>query len=404
MEVRTAEKAKSKAAGAERDNPDAAGVEAAEMAHVVLADGDESMRRSVARILRAAGHVVDAVALGAEALDRLAAHRVDVLVVSDELGTAEALELLARARHGHPSVMRVLLHAPTMVEGPRAVAAGLAHRALRRPFQAEQLEAEIRSLEETVAHVRHAVSLAGDVEAHGRLFQECVDGELLSLAIQPIVRVGSRTPVAAELLLRSTHAELAGPLSVLDAVERCHRVLDLGAVVNRLAARWMERLPAGLSVFVNTHPAQFADRHAVESFAAIEPWADRVVLEITERAPIVDFEGAEAALQELTRRGFRIAVDDIGSGYNSLSVLAELNPAFIKADMSIVRNVDREPRKQRLLQLLANFAGATSAELIAEGVETAEELVAAERCGAHYLQGYFLGRPTPEWSPLAVDG
>lgn len=368
------------------------------MAHIVVVDGNAGMLRDVSRILTAAGHVVDGVGAPGEALDRLAAHRVDVLLVSDELGGAEALELLARARHSFPSAMRVLLAGPTALEAGRALATGLVHRVLRRPFQAEQLEQEIHALEETVAHVRFAVGLANDVEAHRRIFQECVDGDLLSLAIQPIVRIGSRAPFAAELLLRSRHPDLAGPLSVLDAVERCERVPDLGLVVNRLAAQWLHRLPSDLLIFVNTHPAQFAHRDAVDHFAAIQPFAERVVLEITERAPISDFEGAEDTLHELTARGFRIAVDDIGSGYNSLSVLAELNPAFIKADMSIVRNLDREPRKQRLLQLLANFATTTGAELVAEGVETAEEEEAAERCGAHLVQGYHIGRPGAVWT------
>ncbi len=367
------------------------------MAHIVLADGNEAMRRSVYRVLTQAGHVVDAVATSAEAMDRIASRRVDVLLASDELGVAEVIELLSRARESAPGGMRVLVAAASNKEADRALSAGLAHRVLRRPFQVEQLEAEIRHLEETVAHVRQAVGHATDSASHSRLFQECVDGDLLSLALQPIVRAGTRRLFAAELLLRSRHARLDGPQSVLDAVERCDRVQHLGAMVNSMAAGWLQRVPPSLTLFVNTHPAQFGSAEGVSGFAPLEPWADRVVLEITERAPLSDFLGAEDAIQELGRRGFRIAVDDIGSGYNSLSVLAELAPAFIKADMSIVRNADREPRKQRLLQLLASFASATGAELIAEGVETAAEEETAYQCGAHYLQGYHLGRPTPEW-------
>ncbi len=367
------------------------------MARIVLADANEAMRRSVYRVLTQAGHVVVAVATPAEAMDHIASLRVDVLLASDELGVTEVIELLSRARDCAPGAMRVLVAAASTEEADRALSAGLAHRVLRRPFQAEQLEAEVRHLEETVAHVRQAVGDATDAALHYRLFQECLDGDLLSLAVQPIVRAGTRSLYAAELLLRSRHPRLDGPMSILDAVERCDRVQHLGELVSGLAARWLQRVPPSLTVFVNTHPAQFASAEGVKGFAALEPWADRVVLEITERAPLSDFHGAEDALQELGRRGFRIAVDDIGSGYNSLSVLAELAPAFIKADMSIVRNADREPRKQRLLQLLASFASATGAELIAEGVETAAEEATAVQCGAHYLQGYHLGRPTLEW-------
>jgi EAL domain-containing protein (putative c-di-GMP-specific phosphodiesterase class I) len=366
------------------------------MAHVLLADGNTHMRDTLARVLTTAGFVADGVGTPAEALQRLGDVRVDVLVASDELGEEAAAELLRAARVQFPGVMRLLHVGPGGNFGDVSLAEGTAHRLLRRPFQVETLESELRGLEETAAHVRSAMLRAGDHQTHARLFQECLDEDLLGLAMQPIVRPGERAPVAVELLLRSQHPRLHGPLAVLDAVERCARVPDLGDHVNRLAVAWLRRLPASVAVFVNTHPAQFADPGVLKSFAPLEPWAGRVVLEITERAPLQDFQGAEAVLAELTRRGFRIAVDDIGSGYNSLAVLAELQPAFIKADMSIVRNVDREARKQRLLQLLASFASATGAELIAEGVETEAEEQASARCGAHLIQGFHVGRPTLE--------
>lgn len=367
------------------------------MAHVLLADGNDAMRDTLARVLTAAGFVVDMAAGIPGALERLAGSRVDVLVVSDELGLDEAVELLQEARVSFPGVMRLLHVGQPGTFAEVLVADGLAHRLLRRPFQVETLETELRGLEETAGHVRNAILRVGDSAAHARLFQECLDDDLLGLAVQPIVRPGERTPVAVELLLRSQHPRLHGPLAVLEAVERCARVPELGTCVNRLAAGWLQRLPPSIDVFVNIHPAQFADAGVLRSFAPLEPWAHRVVLEITERAPLQDFQGAEAVLAELTRRGFRIAVDDIGSGYNSLAVLAELQPAFIKADMSIVRNIDREARKQRLLQLLASFASASGAELIAEGVETEAEELASARCGAHLVQGFHVGRPAIDW-------
>ena len=82
-----------------------------------------------------------------------------------------------------------------------------------------------------------------------------------------------------------------------------------------------------------------------------------------------------------------IYVDDLGAGYSSLSVLAELQPAYVKVDMSIVRNIDTDSRKQRLVDLLVRFADATDATLVAEGVETEAEAAALRDCGAHLLQG-----------------
>jgi EAL domain-containing protein (putative c-di-GMP-specific phosphodiesterase class I) len=368
-------------------------------AHILLADGNDSMRRTVCRLLAAVGHRVEAVADAGAARDWMDAHRVDVLIVSDELGDDAAAGLLSWSREEHPEVMRLLLARGRLHAEAGPAALGLAQRVLRRPFQAEQLERELEALHEAGLLVRRAVGRAHDVEFHSAMLQQCLDGRLFFLALQAIVATRSRQLVAVELLLRSRHETLDTPARILDSAERCGREADLGRRVNELVVAWMPRIPPSVDVFVNTHPAQFAGPHALDAFACLEPFAGRIVLEVTERAPLSDYAGAEEALRELGRRGFRIAVDDLGSGYNSLSVLVEFNPAFIKADMSIVRNADREPRKQRLLQLLANFASATGSELVAEGVETAEEAAVTEQCGVDLIQGFHIGRPAPMWPP-----
>jgi len=162
-----------------------------------------------------------------------------------------------------------------------------------------------------------------------------------------------------------------------------------------LAARRIADLPANASLFVNLHPDQLADHPSlVDSFAPLLPFASRVTLEITERSRLNDIQGWDKTIDRLVQLGFSVAIDDLGAGYNSLAMLADLQPRYIKLDMSLVRNVDREPRKQRLVSLMATFAEATNATLIAEGVETAEEAKALVECGTHLLQGYYFGRPT----------
>jgi EAL domain-containing protein (putative c-di-GMP-specific phosphodiesterase class I) len=235
-----------------------------------------------------------------------------------------------------------------------------------------------------------------------RWFQECLDGDLLRLAVQPIVRTAApHETVAVECLLRSRHPVLSGPMQILDAVESTERVFELGRVVNRLAARWAETLPADLLIFVNVHPAQLGDPAVLERFAPLLPHAARIVLEITERKSLTDVKNWEAATSGLEEAGFQFAVDDLGAGYNGLSLLADLRPTFIKVDMSIVRNVHREPRKQRLVDFLVNFANSTSAQLVAEGVETVEEADALIGCGVHLLQGHYFARPSLDWPATA---
>jgi EAL domain-containing protein (putative c-di-GMP-specific phosphodiesterase class I) len=155
-----------------------------------------------------------------------------------------------------------------------------------------------------------------------------------------------------------------------------------------------------VKLFMNLHPDELASPAGVcERLVALQPWAHRVVLEITERSRLQGIEAWEDSVDAVTKMGFSIAVDDLGAGYSSLSVLAELQPRHIKVDMSIVRGIDSEPRKQRLVALLCRFADATGANLIAEGVETQEEAAALRICGAHMLQGYLFGRPSLSLPP-----
>ena len=172
---------------------------------------------------------------------------------------------------------------------------------------------------------------------------------------------------------------------------------ELGRAVSRFAAGWMEQLPDEIRLFMNLHPDELADPDGMcSSLEPLQPWASRVVLEITERSRLQGIEAWDDSVDRVTKMGFSIAVDDLGAGYSSLSVLAELQPSFIKVDMSIVRGIDCDPRKQRLVDLLCRFADATSATLIAEGVETSEEAEALRGCGAHLLQGYLFGKPSTD--------
>jgi EAL domain-containing protein (putative c-di-GMP-specific phosphodiesterase class I) len=94
--------------------------------------------------------------------------------------------------------------------------------------------------------------------------------------------------------------------------------------------------------------------------------------------------------------GFGLAVDDLGSGYSALSMLAELQPDFLKVDMSIVRDVDSDMHKRRLVDLLCSFAEATDSRVVAEGVETRGESIALEEAGVEMMQGYLFGVPETE--------
>lgn len=123
--------------------------------------------------------------------------------------------------------------------------------------------------------------------------------------------------------------------------------------------------------------------------------AARLVLEITEHDLISDYERLLRILAPLRRSGMRVAVDDAGAGYASFRHILRIKPDIIKLDRSLIQDVDTDPGRRELAAALVGFARATGSEVLAEGVETASELIAVRLLGAEKAQGYFLGRPMP---------
>lgn len=104
-----------------------------------------------------------------------------------------------------------------------------------------------------------------------------------------------------------------------------------------------------------------------------------------------------AALAPLLARGVRFAVDDMGAGYSGLRQITALHPTYLKLDRSLVRAIDSDPDRAALVRAFAGYAQHAGALLVAEGVETAEELATVRAAGVTLIQGYYFGRPAPPW-------
>ena len=128
---------------------------------------------------------------------------------------------------------------------------------------------------------------------------------------------------------------------------------------------------------------------------------ERVILELTEKFLITDKPGFKKVVEGHRRRGFRIAVDDLGSGYAGLRILSDLDPVLVKVDRSLITKIELSTRKQLLLSCLVNFCHRINALVVAEGIETMEELRCVMSIKADLAQGYFLARPQEK--PVAMD-
>jgi EAL domain-containing protein (putative c-di-GMP-specific phosphodiesterase class I) len=212
----------------------------------------------------------------------------------------------------------------------------------------------------------------------------------LRVARQPVVRVDGSTH-AYEFLLRSSEATLPDPPAVLAAAERLGRVGELGRAVRaRVAACFPE---APVLAFVNVHPLELADDLLGAADDPLAPFADRVVLEVTERASLEGVVDVRARVRALREAGYRIAVDDLGAGYAGLTSFAALQPDVVKLDRELVSGVDGSAVKTPLVRSLAALCRELGMQVVAEGIETPAERDTCAALGCELLQGYLIGRP-----------
>jgi EAL domain-containing protein (putative c-di-GMP-specific phosphodiesterase class I) len=129
-----------------------------------------------------------------------------------------------------------------------------------------------------------------------------------------------------------------------------------------------------------------------------------LVLEFSERSADADPDGFVEALERLKESGFAVALDDIGTGYASQTILERIQPDFLKLDVSLVRNIHENLIKQELLSSLIRIAGRLGSTVIAEGVESQEEVTALLEAGARYGQGYLFAVPAPASAAMLRDG
>jgi EAL domain-containing protein (putative c-di-GMP-specific phosphodiesterase class I) len=228
----------------------------------------------------------------------------------------------------------------------------------------------------------------------------------LWMAYQPIVSCARREVWAFEALLRSREPTLPTQGALLDAAERLGRLPELGRAIRAQVAAAVDAAPAQ-AVFLNLHPRDLLDETLYSATAPLSQVARKVVLEVSERASldaIVDLRTRAEALRAL---GFRLAIDDFGSGYAGLATYAKLEPELVKLDLALVRDLPDSPARQGFIRSLTELTREMGVAAIAVGVETLEEREALIASGCDLLQGFLFARPDkafPTVSPVKFSG
>jgi EAL domain-containing protein (putative c-di-GMP-specific phosphodiesterase class I)/CheY-like chemotaxis protein len=380
---------------------DAAELPEGSQTKILLVDDDPAVLRVIERRLQNAGHLVVACASGTAALEALAAQSFDVMLSDIQMPGISGLKLLRAVREHDLDLPVVLVTGnPGVTSAAEAVEYG-AFRYLIKPVPFEELTAVVeraagigqlaRSKREYVEAFGSANFRVGDRAGVDATLDRALSS--LRIAYQPIVRADDSAVFAYEALMRVDEPMLPHPSAVLVAAERAGRLHDVGRAVRSAVASSAQGVTDGWLFFVNLHPEELLDSVLYASDSPFTRLAARVILEVTERMSLDHIPDAKDRIAELRALGFRLALDDLGAGYAGLTSFTQLEPEFVKLDMSLVRDVHENPTKRKIIRSMVQLCHDMGKQIIAEGVEVVAERDVLLELGCDLLQGHLFAKP-----------
>lgn len=221
--------------------------------------------------------------------------------------------------------------------------------------------------------------------------REALDKQQYSTVFQPIVDIRENLIVGWEALARFQSDPYRPPNEWFDDATRVGLREELENAMRRDALEHLPALPPDTYLSLNVTPLTVLDPQFADSLSTYP--LGRLVLEITEHDCVDDYEKIARALAPLRQQGVRLAVDDAGAGYASFRHILKLKPDIIKLDHSLIQHIDSSGDHRTLAIALVQFSHSVGSQVLAEGVETPEELSALRDLGVKMAQGYLLGRP-----------
>jgi EAL domain-containing protein (putative c-di-GMP-specific phosphodiesterase class I) len=231
--------------------------------------------------------------------------------------------------------------------------------------------------------------------------REVLADAAISPVYQPIVELKSGRPIAYEALSRFPGDDAyTADRWFADAWEFGLGV-ELELLAARVTAEALPELPPQVALCINASPAAIATD---QFLPYLRGQVNRVVVELTEHFAIEDAAEMRSGLRPLRTEGARAAIDDFGAGYASLKHIVAVQPDWLKLDISLTERVGESPIAHALIAAVVAFAERMAITVIAEGIETEDELDALTELGVRYGQGFHLGMPAPLEQALSVNG
>ncbi|MCC5910443.1 MAG: EAL domain-containing protein [Clostridiaceae bacterium] len=223
--------------------------------------------------------------------------------------------------------------------------------------------------------------------------------EEITTSFQPILSLKNSDILGYEALSRGpANSYFHPPHLLFDYAKKINKIWELDLLCRLKAIERSKKIIGDKLLFINIDPnvindptfkrgltKDYLQKHDLDTM--------HIVLELTEHTAVNDYKTFNEVLKNYRQQGYRIAVDDAGDGYSGLRLMTEIHPSFIKIDMSLIRNIDKDMIKKELLKSFQRFSQITNIQLIAEGIETYDELRTLIEIGIPYGQGYYLQRP-----------
>ena len=216
-----------------------------------------------------------------------------------------------------------------------------------------------------------------------------IDARDVFCVFQPIVDLRTQKTFAHEALARTKSPDFDGPMQLFAAAVAENVTGELGRILRAIALEGCTTHP----LFLNIHPAELNEKWVVQPDDPIFQHTEDVYLEITEAVPLSHFRLCKDMLNEVRGRGVHLVVDDLGAGYSNLKYIADLHPKVVKLDRDLIMGLVKDTRMFKLVSAIVVLCRDLDAQVVAEGIETVEELEAVQEAGAHFGQGYLLARP-----------
>lgn len=236
-----------------------------------------------------------------------------------------------------------------------------------------------------------------------------IKNQYIRTVFQPIISLRDGNILGHEALSRiDCESKICDTEQLFQLASKYNRLWDLELVCRKksleMAFHYMKP-PYDKKLFINVNPLVIHDKKFKEGFTKeylntyrISP--ENIVFEITERNAVKDMESFQRVIEHYKEQRYEIAIDDAGAGYSGLNLISDICPHYLKLDMKLIRNIHKDRIKYALVKSMIELSDITKISIIAEGIESEDELGALVNLGVQYGQGYFIQKPNEEVIPI----